>query len=219
VTFNLIFHNFDSSVLDKVGAVFSGAAGIPIFTAAAPFLIGANAILKLAGDVGNDVFNGKPDFTTTYTINFSDPGDPVQQAGFVILFKEEEDPDTDPRSLTFDSQRGLLDASNQPYRGPAPYIVISIDGTAQDSLKEFAPTAASAALMAKFFNVQDGDTIPTQDILDAFKALNDVKFSQKAAALQKQIASTPDGDQKKALQDQLAAVVANIQNDDLKPKN
>jgi hypothetical protein len=217
LTFNLVFQNFDSTVLDKVGAIFSGAAGIPIFMTAAPFLIGANAVLKLAGDVGTQLFNGKPDFTNTYTINFSDPGDPVQNAGFVVLFKEDEDPSTDPQKLTFDSRKGLVDGSNQPYQGPAPYFVISIDGTQQDSLKNFAPTAASAALMAKFFNVQDGDTIPTGDILDALKALNDVKFSQKATDLQKQIANAPD-DQKAALEAQLRAVVANIQNDALKPK-
>jgi hypothetical protein len=217
VTFNLIFQNFNSAVLDKISGVFSGVAGIPIFMAAAPYLIGAKAVLKLAGDVGNQLFNGKPDFAITYTINFSDPGDPVQDAGFVVLFKEDEDPDTNPQKLTFDSRRGLVDASNQPYKGPAPYIVISIDGTQQDSLKSFAPTAASAALMSKFFNAQDGDTIPTQDILDALQALNDVKFSQKAADLQKQIASA-SADQKAALESQLKAVAANIQNDALKPK-
>ena len=217
VTFNLIFQNFDSTILDKIGGVFSGAASIPIFMSAATYLIGANAVLKLAGDVGNQLFNGKPDFTVTYTINFADPGDPVQNAGFVVLFKEDEDPATDPQKLRFDSRKGLLDASNQPYQGPAPYIVISIDGTPQDSLKTFAPTAASAALMSKFFNVQDGDTVPTQDIIDALKALNDVKFSQKAADLQKQIAGAP-ADEQDGLKLQFKAVIANIQNDALKPK-
>jgi hypothetical protein len=218
VTFNLTFQNFDSTILDKIGGVFSGASGIPIFMAAAPYMIGAKAVLKLSGDVGNQLFNGKPDFPITYTINFSDPGDPVQDAGFVVLFKEDEDPNTDPQKLTFDSRRGLVDASKQPYDGPAPYIVMSIDGTQQDSLKNFAPTAASAALMSKFFNVEDGDTVPIQDILDALKALNDVKFSQKAADLQKQIANA-SSDQRAALESQFKAVVANIQNDSLKPRS
>jgi hypothetical protein len=49
-----------------------------------------------------------------------------------------------------------------------------------------------------------------------FPGLNDIKFSQKATDLQRQIASAP-ADQKAALQSQLKAVVANIQNDALKP--
>jgi hypothetical protein len=218
ITFNLIFQRFSDDILTEIESIFTSAASIPLFLSAAPYLVGANAVLKLAGDIGDAIFNGTPDYSPTMVLNFGDPGESLTAAGFTVLFKDDEDPGTNPEKLTFDTKKGLVDPNTtQAYTGPAPYIVISIDGTIQDSLKDFTPTAASASLMAKFFNVKDSSTIPSGDIIDALKALSDIKFRRAADELQKKIENTPDGPEKDALKQQLDAVVKNIQNDILKP--
>jgi hypothetical protein len=92
------------------------------------------------------------------------------------MFKSEEDPSTDPHTLTLDTtpgQHGLIDPkTNTLYAGPAPYLVISVDGRKQDSLKSFTATAASATILSKFFDIKDGGQVPVADLVDALKALN-----------------------------------------------
>jgi len=219
LTFNLIFQNFDDEVLKLISGVFQNAAQIPLFMAASPYLIGAGSVLKLAGDVGDALFNGDPDYSPTVTLNFSDVGEAVQPSGFFVLFKNKVDPNANPDSMTFDVSKGLVDpATKKPYGGPAPYIVISVDGTQQDSLRSFLPSAASAATLAKFFNVKEGGLVPLGDITDAMKALNDVKFHNTAKTLQDQINAAQTTEEKAALQKQREAAIANIQNLDLRPK-
>jgi len=221
ITFNLVFQRFDDSILSTISSVFSGAASIPLFLSASPYLIGATSVLKLAGDIGDAIFNGTPDFSPTVVLNFSDPTDPVQQSGFLVLFKDEEDRTLDPSSLTLETEagrHGLIDPStNRLYAGPAPYIVISIDGTKQDSLTSFAPTAATASILAKFFNIKDGGPIPTQDVMEALKVANDLKYRKEAIHLQGEINNASDDD-KLILQKQLDAVIKNILNEELRPK-
>jgi hypothetical protein len=221
ITFNMVFQRFSDDLLNQLATVFTGASAIPIFVSASPYLVGAGAVLKLAGSIGDAIFNGQAEYSPTVVLNFSDPVDPVQQSGLIVLFKEEDDRSMDPHTLTLETtagHHGLIDPkTNKLYAGPAPYMVISVDGTRQDLLKSFAPTAASAKILAKFFNMRDGGAIPLAQILDALKALNDVKFRDQANDLRKQIDAAAAAE-KPALVQQLAAVIANIQNPDLRPK-
>lgn len=219
ITFNLIFHNFDHTWLDLISSVFKNAASIPMFMCASPYLLGAGTILKVAGDVGDALFNGSPDFYPTVSLNFSDAGEPIQQSGFFVLFKTDEDPNAKPGLMKFDPNKGLVDKeTNIPYSGPAPYLVVSVDGTRHDTLKSFAPTAASANILSKFFNVKDGGQVPLGDMVSAMKALNDIKYRDAADRLQKEIAVAGSAEEKAALQKQLNATIANILNPDVKPK-
>lgn len=219
ITFNLVFQDFDDEVLRLITGIFQNAAQIPLFMAASSYLIGAGAVVKLAGDVGNALFNGHPSYSPTVSLNFSDVGEPVQPSGFFVLFKDQEDPNVNPESMTFDVKKGLVDPrTKKPYEGAAPYIVISVDGTQQDSLKSFLPSAATAGILAKFFNAKEGGPVPLGDIIDATKALSDVKFRNMAKALQEQIDTARTPEEKAALEKQRDAAIANIQNPDLKPR-
>ena len=160
VTLNLVFENFPDGAFTNIEGVFSGAGGLPLFLSASPYIIGAGVVLKLVQDVGDAIFNGKPNYSPTIEINFSDVGDPTV-AGYQILFKSQDDPNTAAQSLQFVPGQGLIDPKTKaPYNGDAPYLVLALDGAKRDALKSFTPLAASANLLSTFFNIKDGGTVP-----------------------------------------------------------
>lgn len=218
ITFNLVFEIFPDAAFAQIQSLFGGAGSIPLFLSASPYLVGAGFVLKLAQNIGDAIFNGKPNFNPTFTINFSGIG-PVSQAGYLALFSQKDDPSTAPSSLIFDPAQGLVNpASGASYSGNAPYAIVGIDGADRPSFANFTPLAASSTLLAQFFNVQDGGTIPISDVLNVLKTVNDVSYRQKAENVQKAIGSPlTDPTELPLLQQQLKAYLANIQDPDLKP--
>ena len=105
-----------------------------------------------------------------------------------------------------------------PYSGPHPYIVRSLDGTPNDALSDFAPTAASAALLERFMNVKEGAEVATEHLLNALKLAGDVSFRRKADEVKAKMASLPSvSEEYKAMTEQFDALVASIVNADLRP--
>jgi len=215
VTLNLVFEVFPDAAFEEIGAIFSGVGQLPIFLTQSPYLLGASNILKVVQDVGDAIFNGKPNYSPTFTINFGDIG-PATQAGYQYFFNSKDDTTADPSTFTFVPNQGLIDpATTKPYAGAAPYFVVAIDGTERDDLKGFAPLAATAGVLSTFFNIKDGGVIPVSDIVGVFSAANDVSYGEKALAIKAKIEAAPAGTDTTALQAQLKAYLANIQSDDL----
>jgi len=216
VTLNLVFENFPDAAFDEIGSVFSGVAQLPIFLTQSPYLIGAGSILKVVQDIGDAIFNGRPNFNPTFTVNFSDIG-PATDAGYEVYFKSKDDTDAANKNFTFVPNQGLIDPrTNAPYDGDAPYFVIAIDGAERPSLKGFAPLAATANILSTFFNIKDGGSIPVNDILNVFKAKNDVDYGKRALSAKAAIAAAQAaGQDTTALQQQLKADLADIQDQDL----
>lgn len=122
ITFDMVFENFPDGAFQSIGSVFSGLASLPIFLTQSPYLVGAGAIIKLVQDIGDALFNGKPDFTPSIDIVFSGIGKP-STAGFTVAVSQGDDPGTDFTKFIFDQQNGLVDPqSNKPYRGDAPVL-------------------------------------------------------------------------------------------------
>lgn len=216
VTLNLVFENFPDALFDQAGSVFSGVAGLPIFLTQSPYLIGAGAILKLVKNIGDALFNGRPNFTPTFTLNFSDIG-PTAAAGYQVYFKSKDDPGANYRQFTFVPNQGLIDpAIKAPYTGDAPYFVVAVDGAQRDNLKGFAPLAATANELATFFNIKDGGVMPVSDILAVFKAKNDVDYGKRVMSTKAAIAAAKAaGQDTTELEEALKANLSDIQDDDL----
>jgi hypothetical protein len=215
VTLNLVFEIFPDAAFQEIGSIFSGLGALPIFLTQSPYLLGAQSVLKVVQDIGDAIFNGKPNYSPTFTINFADIGD-ATQAGYQTYFNAKDDSTIDGSTMTFVPNKGLIDPrTNKAYDGDAPYFVIAIDGAQRDDLKGFAPLAATADMLSTFFNIKDGGLIPVSDIIGVFSSANDVSYGEKALAIKAKIAAAPAGTDTTALQAQLKAYLANIQSDSL----
>jgi hypothetical protein len=102
---------------------------------------------------------------------------------------------------------------------PPDPIVISVDGAPMEELANFAPTAASAAVLSRFFGIKDGQQLPLDTIIDAIKLFNDLKFRKEIDRLDDQLkALKPDDPKRPQLEEKRKALLGNIMEDLLKPK-
>ena len=218
LTLEIGFDEFPNEIFDIVGRALTQAAGIPLFVSASTHLLAAGAITKLLGNLGSRVFDRAPVFKATEPLMFLRPGDRPPQADFRLITEEDAD-----LTLLQDFRlgpEGLIDGNGRRYDGDLPYIIISLDGRNYDEYKDFTPTAASAALLEKFYSIRDGQEQALGPLLDALKLYNDWSFRKKADKLAKDLeeldSGSPEYKKKKAEYD---ALVANILNDLLKPKD
>jgi hypothetical protein len=216
LTIRFIFDTFPSNVFTEIGKLLQGTAAIPVFLTQSPYLAAAGTIVNLIGTIGERVFDGKPAFETSVPIDVALPGEDPASAGFRLIFDEEVDRKT--RNQYHVNKRGeVVDKDRKVFLGEIPYVVISCDGSTNDDLKSFIPTAASAEILSRFFGEKGSDG-NSDLLLDALKVYNDVHFRKKVDALDAKIKNTSAAKQKAKLRKEREALVSNISSELLKPK-
>jgi hypothetical protein len=222
----MAFDDFNQDVFDQIGEAFGQAAGIPLFATQSFYLIAAGMITKLVGRIGEAIFDPSPEFKSSDQLNISLPGRPPLPAGHLLITSDDLGPNEEKfrKDHRIDPKEGkLLDSSNKEYRGDVPYVILTADGTPHEEFKKFTPTAVSAAVMSRFFNIKDNQALPLDIMIDALKLYNDIKHRTEVERIDEQIKAVPDDDPKKAekvaaLQKKKDALLANILEERLKPK-
>lgn len=217
----MVFDTFDQEIFNQVGDAFNAAAGIPIFLAQSFYLIAAGMITKMIGKAGEAIFDGKPVLDSSDAVDIYLPGKPPLPAGFLLITSDNVDAvDKDFRKKYQVNASGkVVDSIGNEYKGEIPYIVASADGAEQEELKDFTPTAVSAAMLNRFFGVKDGQSVAIDIVIDALKLYNDVSFRKQLERVDEQLAGMADGPAKEELKKKRAALLANITEDLLKPKH
>lgn len=218
----MAFNSFDQEIFDQIGDAFTSAAGIPIFVDKSFYLIAAGMITKLLGKIGEAIFDSTPEFNSSSALDIYLPGKPPLPAGFVLVTSVDVDTvDKNFRTKYKVNESGtvvdIATGKNQ-YDGDVSYTVISVDGAEQEELKSFTPTAISAAVLSRFFNIKD-KPVAIDIVIEALKLYNDINFRKQIDQIDKQMAGLADGDPKKAeLQKKKDALKNNILEELLKPK-
>jgi len=216
----MVFDTFPQEVFNQVGDIFNSAAGVPIFQVHSVYLLAAGMLAKLVGKAGEAIFDGKPVFNSSDAINIALAGSPAMQPGFALITTQNVDA-IDPnfrKDYQVNEAGQVVDKNKNSYQGDMPYLVVSLDGAVQEELTSFAPTAASAAVLSRFFGIKDGQQLPLDTIIDAIKLYNDLSYRKQIDSLDKQLQGLPAGDPKRApLEDKRKALLANIVEDLLKP--
>jgi len=217
------FDSFDQEIFEQIGNTFTSAAGIPLFVTQSFYLIAAGAITKLIGKIGEAIFDSTPEFESSDGLDIFLPGSAPLPAGFVLITSDNVD-SVDPTFRTkykVSTAGRVVEVANEAkiYNGDVPYVVISVDGTQDDELKSFTPTAVSAAVMSRFFNIKEGKSVPFELLIEALKLYNDISFRKQIIDLDKKIAAMPDGPAKDELKKKRAALQDNILEELLKATN
>jgi hypothetical protein len=218
----IAFDSFDQEIFEQIGNTFSSAAGIPLFVTQSFYLIAAGVITKLIGKIGEAIFDATPEFESSDALDIFLPGSQPLPAGFVLITADNID-SVDPTFRTkhkVSIEGRVVEVANEEnvYSGDVPYVVISVDGTPDEELKTFTPTAVSAAVMSRFFNIKEGKSAPFDLVIEALKLYNDVSFRKQIEALDKKIAAETNEAAKEELKKKRAALQANILEELLKAK-
>lgn len=215
---SIVFDNFPQQLFTIIGNAFQTAAGIPIFLPYSTYILGLSGIAKLAGSIGEAVFDGKPAFSSSDGLDFFLPGAIPVPSGFALVTDRNMDT-IDPmfrEKYQVDKSGQVVDKSGKKYRGDIPFIVISFDGTAQKELESFAPTAATAAILSRFYGMKDGQQQNLDTLIEAIKLYNDLKYRTQVDTLDKEIETSKDDAKKEELKKKRDALAKNIITDLLK---
>lgn len=218
LTLEIGFDEFPDEIFSIAKNALTQAAGLPIFASSSSYLLAAGAITKIIGDLGSRLFDSSPVFKATEPLYFYRAGSSVPQAGYRLITEDDVNPSL-LKNFKINENGQLVNDNGEPYDGDTPYIVISLDGNEMEEYANFAPTAASAALLERFYKINDGQEQPLGPLMDALKLYNDWKFRKEADALEEEIKDLePDSEEYKEKKEQYDALVANILDDLLKPK-
>ncbi len=214
---SLVFNDFDQEIFNLVGGAFLSAAGIPIFLPHSGYLITAGAIAKIAGILAEALFDNMPTFFASEALDIYWPGASPVPPGFRLITDGNVDSIDEHfrKNYSVNNKGQVVNANGEAYNGDIPYIVISLDGTLQDELSAFTPTAASAAILSKFLGIKDGQQL-SSSLLDAVKLYNDFTFRQEVDRLDADMAKLGEGEEKKQKRSKREALSKNILSDLLK---
>jgi hypothetical protein len=217
-TFEIVFDNFPDEIFTKLGGAIADAGAVPVFAPQKLYFLAASFILKLVASGGHSLFDGDIAFAATETIAFARPGQEPTPSGWRILCRKG---DVEAIKKLTIGKNGQLFENERAYHGDAPYIVISLDGTQVDKYRQFTPTAASAALLDKFYGVKDRQEQALGTVIEALKVYSDFRFRTEADRIAKAISALDPNDveyaKKKAkLEAEKDASKKNILHDELK---
>ncbi|WP_067048911.1 hypothetical protein [Methanofollis ethanolicus] len=214
----IVFDDFPKAVFEKFGVLMSTAAAIPVFLPYSTYLFSAGVVTNLIGSAGEMAFDRNPEFSASEPLDIWLPGSVPAPSGFALISDENVDryDETFLTEYHVDGRGRVVDMAGKPYAGDVPYIVVSLDGTPHDELSAFAPTAASAAVLSRFFGIADRQTESFELLAEGIKLYNDYTCRKKVDELDATIASLPAGEEKEALVKKKEALAKNILTDLLK---
>ncbi|MDQ1708215.1 MAG: hypothetical protein QOJ88_1426 [Pyrinomonadaceae bacterium] len=215
LTLDMAFDDFPDDLVDKIAGAITTAGGIPVFGPYSGILLAVGAAVKLLSKLANALVDAHAEFSVSDRLEFQVPDSPIPVAGYRVL----STPSLNHADFNFDLEQGLLHKdTGKPYDGDEPYVVFYVDGSKNDSFKEFTPTAASAAQLSKFLSQKEGSEVALGTITDAFKLFSDVRYRREADRLNKEIVKLPAGSaERKKMEESRDAAIANILEELLKP--
>jgi hypothetical protein len=176
ISVTMIFDKFSQPVLESFGRMFTAAAAVPLFETGAMHLLVAGEAVKLAGSAAESLFDGEPALHASGTIYVDMPGQPLHTNPYLLMMPD----DVSSQEPGFTRNWHLKDGkvvhreSGRAYDGEMPYMVLAVMGNKMDDLRDFAPTAASSAMLARFFGNKDEKPVALGPLVDALKLCNAV---------------------------------------------
>jgi hypothetical protein len=216
VTFEMTFDEFPKDSIEKVVSTLQALGGIPIFVPHAGILLAAGMLTKLLGRLGEALFDGAPVFRATDPITFTQPGEPIAVADYRLIV---DSGNFDSRLLrTHEVRNGKLVANDGSgdYQGEHPYLVISLDGAEHKKYENFMPTAATAAILERFYRSQRSSSASMEVLVDAIRLYSDVSFRRRAEALKLEIDKLGKGPKRDEKVKAYNAIAKNILNAELR---
>lgn len=218
VDLSMVFDEFPKEFFDAVSGALKSAAGIPLFLTKSMYLLAASEVTRIAGAVGEMLFDGKPAFEASEAIDLALPGAAAAIAGFMLVTPGNVDVLDSSLRRDYQIQDGkLVNGNGEPYGGDAPYIILAVDGTGRPDLATFAASAVTAAALTQFYGLKDGSKAALGPLLDALKLYSDMTFRTEADKIDSKLAKTKDEKAKAELSERREALLKNIANDLLRP--
>jgi hypothetical protein len=205
----------NNEIGEALGKAVTAAGALPVFAPAAPFLVAAGTAIPIASKAVSMLARPQTFFGEHVELNFDRPGVELAQPGALVLFGG-NDPGVFGTTYKLGKDFKMrVDGTGRQYDGPAPYVVISLDGTERDELDGWSAAAASAVLLERFFHPDELITKALEVVTDSITLYNDMTYRQKAAKALKK-SKRLRGPKKKRQEDLYNAYLKNIQTKEIR---
>lgn len=218
VDLSMVFNEFPKEFFDIVSGALKSAAGVPVFLTQSMYLLAASEVTRIAGAVGEMLFDGKPAFEASEAIDLALPGAAAAIAGFMLITPGNVDSVDATLRRDYQIKAGkLVNEKGEPYAGDVPYVILAVDGTPRPDLEHFAPSALTAAALSQFYGLKDGAKTALGPLLDALKLYSDMSFRTEIDKIDSRLKNVKDESQRRELGERRDALLKNIANELLRP--
>ncbi|MFD2163480.1 hypothetical protein ACFSJU_13815 [Paradesertivirga mongoliensis] len=224
VSFNFIADSFDQELINTISQAFSAAAAFPVFLPASTFLLAGSEVLNIAGKLGNSLLQKAPFLNDSLRIQFGLGGLVNSVPRKTLIYNSDDAQEFEGFEakavdvLQKVEYKLVHKETKLPYSGPAPYLIINIDGAKREGLESFSPKLATASILQQF-GEGNKSSVATAALEDAMKLYNDLNYNKKANNKRKQLAQLTVGSEQYNKENALYdAYIANIQSEEFKPK-
>ena len=201
VDLNLSIDRFDEEVFSFLASLLKSAAGLPLFFVPGPggavastTLLAASVVVDKAGELGKVLFNSKTFLSDSIPLRFDTPGFFAFESQTIWATNTKNNSGEldgyKPKLVnggTPQQHMVMCNAAGQKYEGPAPYIILNLDGRERPNLAGFKARAATSAILEKFVGSPDAGNQAVAILEEAMGLLNDATFREKALATQTQL--------------------------------
>ncbi len=202
INVSLKVDRFDEAMFYYLSDIMKGAAGLPVFVLGGPAGVGiATAALvgatlaRQAGELGKALFNSTTILQQTLSLTFYKAGHAFPKPKAFYACAEKDEGEFKPRGFApvlvnegeLTQHMVMKNEAHQEYNGPAPYIILNLDGHKREDLEGFKARLATAAILEKFVGGQDPGGTVVSVINEAMGLYNDLTFRRKAQTVQKDI--------------------------------
>ena len=193
VTFKIILNIFDTKLFETISGLMNSPAWIPVFMPAASNLLGGSQLINIGSKLGDAVFSGRANLSSTISIQFKSPILPPTEPREYVLYSERDKLEFANLKVSVvdvggSSQLRLVHKTdNSEYNGLAPYMIILLNGQTREDLSSFAPTLASTAILKKFYGSDNKTGEITSLLQNAMVLYNDSTYRSKGERIKKQI--------------------------------
>jgi len=186
--------DFDKEIGTALAKAVTAAGALPVFAPAAPYLVAAGVAIPIAMNAVNLLARPKTFFEEHIELNFKRPGVALAQPGALVCY-----PGSDDRAFDGYKLKGLVlrNSKGAAYRGKLPYTVISLDGRENKKFEGWSATAASAALLERFFSSGELLSSALEIANDSLVLYNDMKYRDMAAEALKQSKASKGAEKKR----------------------
>jgi hypothetical protein len=196
---------------DALAKAVTAAGALPVFAPAAPYLVAAGIAIPIAMKAMHLLARPNAFYAANVELNMERPGIELAQPGALVLYPEGHESSLGGQYKLGEGNVIRHVKTNKPYDGELPYVVISLDGTEHAELEKWSATAASGAILERFFSSGEVISSALGIVTDSLKLYNDMHYQEQAAdALAKSKAAT-SAKEKKKYQDEYKAYLKNIQ--------
>lgn len=206
-SFDITADAFSRDVFDKVANLFQMASGLPVFAPAGAYLMAGAFLTRMFATLANAFRESGPLLSETLTLSFDVGGVPNFKEGLYIVHNLNHAAEF---ARLVPATRGgsdvlLVDASQRPYQGPAPYLLIGVNGKSEPQLEKLAQQTASAALLEEFYPSESKPNVLINELGEALQLYNDLKFLRKARDAEKRVERLAADDPERAVLEKLVA--------------